>query len=612
MNKSKSTIALLTTLGLAFTLPFSQPSAVEATEKNSSAEIIVKFKDDTSSMSKKSLHKSETANILSQNNTLDFDVVEVEGESVAEAIKDYEKMAQVEYAEPIITYSADWTPDDPYYRSGQYGPQNMQLPAAWEITRGNSGVIVAVIDSGVEANHPDLQGQVIQGYDYIDNDPDASDVHGHGTHVAGTVAASTNNRIGVAGVAPNVKIMPVRVLNDEGYGTNEQVANGILYAVNNGADVINMSLGDPEPSQLIEDAVNYAWSKGVVIVASAGNKSTNKPNYPGTYDRSIAVAALDENDRIANFSNYGDWVDVAAPGVDILSTTIGGGYGEKSGTSMAAPHVAGVAALLASQGMSHTEIRAALESTADHIPNTGNLWIHGKVNALKALGGDAYEPNDSRQEAKQVSSGKSYSSLISSNVDTDWFTFKSDRGGNISASLTSLPADYDLYLYNSRGSLIAKSENGRTTSEELSYSASGAGTYYVKVSGYNGAMDAFDTYSLKLSYTGEDDGEEDPKRTELDKSYDSPHPYSNNYNKSDTYTKAGASKVGLHFTKIDTEATYDFVYIKNADGEIKHTFDGKKEDFWVYVDGDTITANLVTDFSVSGYGYSIDKVAYYE
>ncbi len=201
----------------------------------------------------------------------------------------------------------------------------------------------------MQYDHPDLAGKVIRG-DHVDNDWDPYDGNGHGTHTAGIAAAVTNNARGIAGMAPEATIYAVRVLDESGSGTLQNVANGIIHAADNGADVINLSLGSPNDSITLKEAVDYAWNKGVVVVAAAGNDGSAQPTYPAYYSDAIAVAATDSDESKASFSNYGNWVDVAAPGVNIYSTYTDGGYASLSGTSMATPHVAGLAGLLDAQG----------------------------------------------------------------------------------------------------------------------------------------------------------------------------------------------------------------------------------------------------------------------
>nr|WP_198162759.1 S8 family peptidase [Halobacillus mangrovi] len=290
----------------------------------------------------------------------------------------------VEYAEPNYIFDATFTPNDPLY-SDQYGPQNTNTPAAWDVTQGSSSQEIAVIDTGVYYDHPDLIDKTILGYDFAQNDNDPKDLNGHGTHVSGTVAAETNNATGVAGMAPETKILAVRALGANGSGSLNDIADAIRYSADAGAEVINMSLGCDCDSQTLEDAVNYAWNSGSVVVAAAGNDGVSTTFEPASYENVIAVGAVDSNNDVAYFSNYGSWVDVTAPGVDIVSTVLRGKYDSYSGTSMASPHVAGLAGLLASQGRSNSEIRTAIEQTADPINGTGTYFEHGLINSYDAV-----------------------------------------------------------------------------------------------------------------------------------------------------------------------------------------------------------------------------------
>ncbi|TCP69398.1 S8 family serine peptidase [Baia soyae] len=617
--------SMVAAVGLALSLLAPTTVSVQAAPVSKAAEmaknsIIVKFKSNISTTKKTSLLKSNKANILSENKKLGFQVIKIQDQTVKEAVEQYSKMPEVEYAEPNQLAHAFWTPNDPKYSSDQYGPQKMQAPQAWDVTKGSSSTVVAVVDTGVQGSHEDLAGKLVSGgHDFVDNDDNADDGQGHGTHVAGTIAATTNNGIGVAGVAPDVKILPVRVLDSNGSGTYEWVANGITYAADNGAKVINMSLGGSGGSQALEDAVNYAWGKGVVIMAAAGNTPSTAPNYPAYYANCIAVAATDSNDAKASFSTYGDWVDVAAPGVDIISTKMGGGYVKYSGTSMATPHAAGVAALVASQGKNHTEVREILEATADKIAGTGPNWKYGRLNAYRAVindrnddggGGDeqdTFEPNDTLATAYgPINSGKAYDSFIFSNTDVDYYKFNVGTAGAVNISLANLPGDYDIYLYNASGTELANSIKGGTNPEAIAYNATAAGVYYVKVVGYSGAASKTQAYKLTANFPAGASWHEEDKR------FDTKHPYGNSVSENQTYTKAGAQKVALHFSKLETEANYDFVHIKDKAGATKASFTGTKNDFWVEVDGDTITANLVSDWIITKYGYTIDKVKYYQ
>ncbi|MFC7527641.1 S8 family peptidase [Actinoplanes sp. GCM10030250] len=281
-------------------------------------------------------------------------------------------------------------PSDPY-RDEQWDLDAIRVSEAWEQSTGE-GVTVAVIDSGVDGDHPDLAGHVLPGYNTIDDvEGGAADDNGHGTHVAGTIAAVTGNDEGVAGIAPDVTILPVKALDADGSGWMSDTAEGIVWAADNGAQVINLSLGATEQSEAVTEAVGYAREQGVTVVAAAGNEREegSPTSWPAADEGVLAVAATDDRDEYAEYSNAGDYVDVAAPGSDILSTYPGDGYETMSGTSMAAPHVAAVAALLLGKnpGLSPGQIESILESTAVDLGDEGfdPDYGHGRIDAAAAL-----------------------------------------------------------------------------------------------------------------------------------------------------------------------------------------------------------------------------------
>jgi subtilisin family serine protease len=293
--------------------------------------------------------------------------------------------------------------NDPYF-TYQWGLHNtrqtggkedadIDAPEAWLITTGTTDVMVAVIDTGVDYNHEDLNDGRVRtdiDWDYVNNDDDAMDDHSHGTHVAGIIAAETNNGVGVAGVMWQAQILPLKVCNSQGSCPVDAIASAIRYAADKGADVINMSLGGSDCSQTIADAVNYAYfDKGLVIVAAAGNDGGGSISYPAKLAPVIAVGATDHNDHKASFSNFGDELDVVAPGVTIFSTVPNNGYDAFSGTSMASPHVAGVAGLLLAQrpDLSNGQVREILRQSADDLGESGfdKYYGYGRVNAYQAL-----------------------------------------------------------------------------------------------------------------------------------------------------------------------------------------------------------------------------------
>jgi serine protease len=348
-----------------------------------------------------------------------FRVIKVPEGKVGEKIKEYLKRGDVEYAEPNYLAYALWTPNDPYYRyqwhldNPEYG--GIQMEEAWELlgAPGNPGlgVSVAVVDTGIRKGTDLLKTCFVPGYDFVNNDSDPTDDNGHGTHVAGTVAQSTNNALGVAGVAFKSCLMPVKVLDARGAGTYANVADGIRYAADNGAKVINLSLGGSSPSATLEEALAYAYGKGVTIVAAAGNDGAGgAPSYPAAYDDYvIAVGATQYDETRAPYSTTGSYLDLVAPGGNTSLDQNNDGYGDGvlqqtfkivgrritwsyyffQGTSMAAPHVSGVAALLLAKGNTTTpdEVRAALQETAEGkgTPGWDEAYGWGLVDAYAAL-----------------------------------------------------------------------------------------------------------------------------------------------------------------------------------------------------------------------------------
>lgn len=354
------------------------------------------------------------------------------------AIKALNKDPRVEHAEPNFILKPLLVPDDEYYPL-QWHYQQINLPAAWDMTTGSQDVTVAVIDTGVLLNHPDLQGQLVAGYDFIssvttaadddgiDSNPDdAGDSDGsvpssfHGTHVAGTIAASSNNSRGVAGIAWNVRVMPLRALGVGG-GSGYDINQAIRYAAGlsndsgqvpeNPADIINLSLGGPGFSQVTQSTIDAARAAGVIIVAAAGNDATSQFFYPASYNGVISVSAVGPQNTLAPYSNFGSEVDVTAPGGDLRRDVNGDGYADgvlstagddssgttgfnfnfQNGTSMASPHVAGVIALMKSvnDGLTPDQIDTLLAQgeLTDDLGTTGrdNSFGHGLINAQKAV-----------------------------------------------------------------------------------------------------------------------------------------------------------------------------------------------------------------------------------
>jgi len=333
--------------------------------------------------------KTANATIKLQIVALDVLDVKVSAGKATQAIAGFSACPGILYAEPNYTaWMTDTIPNDPGWRN-QYGLLAIHAPQGWDLSTGSSAVTIAILDTGVDLDHVDLASKIVPGFDFVNSDNDPQDDNGHGTHVAGIAAAASNNGIGVAGVAWGAHIMPVKVLNASGNGSYADVAAGIVWAADNGAQVINLSLGGSMPSSVLEDAVDYAYGKGVTLVAAAGNSGSNSVLYPARYPHVIAVAATDSSNNRASFSNFGPEIDVAAPGVAIYSTIIGDKYAYLSGTSMAAPFVSGLAAILMGipANASPDEITHEIETTALDlgIPGRDDYYGYGLIQMDAAL-----------------------------------------------------------------------------------------------------------------------------------------------------------------------------------------------------------------------------------
>jgi subtilisin family serine protease len=338
------------------------------------------------------------------------------GESLDSVLAAYRSRPDVEYAEvnPLISICA--TPNDRLY-ADQWALGKIHAAQAWDTCRGSSEVVVAVLDTGVDYNHPDLRANLwtntaerdglrgvddddngyvddIRGYNFVYGNNDPIDDHGHGTHCAGIIAAVGNNGTDIAGVCWVARIMPVKILTAAGDGSAADAVPAIYYAVANGADIISGSWGGTETSNALRDAIAYAYDQGVVVVAAAGNAGSDTPFYPAAYPEVISVAATESNDHCWYLSNYGDWVDIAAPGRDIVSLLAtlpgqvarAGTSSTRSGTSMAAPHVSGACALLlaANPLLRCDELSQILTATADPI-TPGICSFNGRLNVYEAL-----------------------------------------------------------------------------------------------------------------------------------------------------------------------------------------------------------------------------------
>ena len=339
-------------------------------------------------------------------------LVDVSLEKTRSFAEETEACGLSRYVEPKRRFQTCFVPNDPNWTI-QWGPQKIGVEYAWNTTTGDPSVLVAVIDTGIDYNHSDLiDNYNASGYDWVNYDPDPLDDHGHGTHCAGIIAATLNNNIGIAGVG-QVQVMAEKALSAQGSGWDFDLAQAIIHAVDQGADILSNSWGSSYDSVTIHDAIKYAYNAEVLVVAAAGNSATSTKHYPAAYDEVVAVAATDEDDNPAQWTggkgtNFGDWIELAAPGDDIYSTlpmytvTVNSppyskshNYDYLSGTSMACPHVAGVAALVWSQfpNVSRDYLRLRLQVTADDLGDPGFdiHYGHGRINAAKAIGEAVHE-----------------------------------------------------------------------------------------------------------------------------------------------------------------------------------------------------------------------------
>jgi len=399
--------------------------------------ILVKFRPGVSASAALARHSLQELRYIAG---LDVHVLAVPPGQELSTVARLQADPAVEYAEPDYIAHALRTPNDPYYSYYQWNLRQINLPAAWDISTGSADVVIAVLDTGLDMEHPDLAGKIwvnadeipgngwdddgnnrvddVNGWDFVNNDNDPQDDEGHGTHVAGIAAAATDNNTGVASVSWGSVIMPLKVLNTKGEGSYSIIAEAVYYAANNGAHIINLSLGGEGGDNTLRDAINYAYGKGCLIVAAAGNcgdDSASYPTeycsqldpvfYPAAYEHVVGVGATGDQDEQATYSNSGNYIDVVAPGGNptsgwdpdpnhwIMSTYWrGAGYGDYvqvAGTSQAAPHVAGLAALLWSvdPSLTNDRVEQIIESTAVDLgdPGRDDQFGYGRIDALAAL-----------------------------------------------------------------------------------------------------------------------------------------------------------------------------------------------------------------------------------
>ena len=436
-------------------------------------------------------------------------------EDLAKRLKTDPAVAQVTFD---YVRKASATPNDPDYVYQHY-LDTVRVPTAWDRSQGSRGQVVAVIDTGVNGTHPDLRGHTVAGYNAITKAGiaagAASDDNGHGSMVSGIVAAGTGNGEGIAGVAWSAEVMPVKVLDSNGEGADSDVVDGINWAVAHGAKILNLSLGGDADSPVLHDAVSSAVANGAVVVVAAGNSGDDVPQYPAAYPEAVAVAATDTDGALTDFSSYGSWVDVAAPGFNILSTEIADSSGNDNyaygdGTSFSAPIVSGVVTLLRAQTPTLTpaQVLARLRSTARDAGPRGidPYFGAGIVDATNAVGGGwapsfglpglgAGEPNDVPSRATPLTG--TMAGTIGVEGDADWYRVDSTTTQPLSVTVTppawdtnvAQNSDPVVSVYDSNLRPLAVTDHHGIGDPELVGWTAAPGTSYVEVQNVNGARD---------------------------------------------------------------------------------------------------------------------------
>lgn len=418
----------------------------------------------------------------------------------------------VEYVEKNVEMSIHADPNITIDTKQQYYLDTTGLRAARNLVALNKDLTIAILDTGVDLTHPDLIDNLVIGTNLIDSKKAPQDDQGHGTMVAGIIASTGKDRTGYEGILPNTNIMPIKVMASDGRGDALKVSQGIRYAVDNGADIISLSLADVVYSKKMKEEVEYAEEKGVLVVAVTGNGG-NPVGYPAAYPTVLSVGAVDQSDKFASYSNYGPEVDVVAPGTQILAPQLGGGYGASTGTSMAGPQVVGLAALIMSKYPEYTpaQIRnlirysAKTVGTADWNAKTG----YGRIDAIAALmlnlPDDMYEPNDTATQAKVAPLGKQVNAKLSSINDKDWYKVDVAYDGKLRVDWTRPTSNrttaIKVTIYDSMQKELTSFSSRDNSSLEANVKQ---GSYFIKTEAVGVLTGALD-YSLISSFRIYDD-----------------------------------------------------------------------------------------------------------
>ena len=358
-------------------------------------ELVVTYKKDISEKKTGEIERKENAEVEDEIPEIDAQVLEfpdlknkraqkVREEDLERTKKELEKDPAVEGVDYNYVYTGMYTPNDPKFRL-QWGPRKTGFEKAWTRSRGG-GVKVAVVDSGLDVRHIEFRRKVAAKYDFVNRNRTVEDLHGHGTHVSGIIAARTGNGRGIAGGCPNCKLIVAKAMDRNLVGYNSNISDAIIYSANKGARVINLSLGSHQGATSLRNAIAYATKRGALVVAAGGNYGTREPVYPAAYGNALAVIHTDKYDRRGFDASSGSYIDVAAPGVDIVST-VPGGYAYKNGSSMAAPNATALAGLVSSQVKSNTTVRRRILRTAKDLGPRGRdpYYGYGRIDAARAV-----------------------------------------------------------------------------------------------------------------------------------------------------------------------------------------------------------------------------------
>lgn len=541
MSRALATVLALLTL-LATSLPVSaaedpEPPTSDLAGEVVPGEVIVKWREAARGPELARAHGLSVASAVGAPGAGLPAVISTGGRPVEDVLGELRADPAVAYAEPnyVVRLAGEVAVNDPK-TAGQYSLDRMRVRDAWSLSTGGAGVI-AVLDTGVQANHPDLSGRVLPGYDFVNNDTNAADDNGHGTWVAGIIAANANDGYGIAGISWSDKILPVKIMTREGTGDTADLTSAIVWAADHGATVINMSVGGFPTSSYVQDAVNYAWGKGVVLVGAAGNNAREEAFYPASFANVISVSGTQVNDEFSSWSSYGSLVDVSAPGASIQTTNCTvctyaghdtwGDHTYISGTSFATPNVAGVVALIRARYPSYTpsQVVSRLFSTVDDLGYAGFDYRYGRgrVNAYRAVGGsvpasglaagDMLEANNTLGSARVIPLGSATRPSLHPAGDVDLFAVDLPRAGRLDVRVTGvvdardypwnrsgLPIDPIVELYATDGTLLVRVDAAWESGTELAaVSVSGARRILIRVRNYypNGNLSA---YSVTPTY----------------------------------------------------------------------------------------------------------------